>query len=133
MSHPDGISYLYAYSYRLCRVALMVFYITSLLRLLQIEHWRRRLSALACAGRMPLTNYLLQTAMGLLIFRPWGLGLYGQAGPAVDFALAVMLYCLVQLPFSAYWLRHFRFGPMEYLWRFGTYGKMPRLRLDGAN
>ncbi len=122
------LAYLYGYSYRVCRAALMVFYVTSLLRLIQRPAWATGLRPLALAGRMALSNYLLQTAIALFIFRPWGLGLYGRCGPAASFALAVGIYVIVQLPFSVWWLRRFQFGPLEYLWRAATYGRFPPMR-----
>jgi uncharacterized protein len=82
----------------------------------------RWLRPLACAGRMPLSNYLLQTVLASLIFYGWGLGFWGQAGPTVETLLAIALFVFVQLPLSCGWLRRFRYGPLEYLWRRFTYG-----------
>ena len=72
---------------------------------------------------MPLTNYLLQTLMGTFIFYGWGLGFWGQVGPALNIVLAVVLYFAIQIPLSIWWLKHFRYGPMEYFWRLLTYGR----------
>lgn len=72
---------------------------------------------------MPLRNYLLQTLMRLTIFYGWGLGFWMQAGPLASLLLAVVLFFLVQLPLSGWWLTHNRYGPMEWLWRKLTYGR----------
>jgi uncharacterized protein len=81
---------------------------------------------LALAGRMPLSNYLLQTALASALFYGWGLGLWNTTGPALETAIAVFLFCAVQLPLSAAWLAHFRQGPLEGLWRRFTYGAPAR-------
>ena len=81
---------------------------------------------LVVAGRMPLSNYLLQTLMASAVFYGWGLGWWGRAGPALETLLAIALFLLVQLPLSALWLRRFRYGPVEYLWRRVTYGRRAR-------
>ena len=41
-------------------------------------------------------------------------------------ALAVILFVVVQLPLSVAWLKRFRYGPLEYVWRVFTYGSAPR-------
>jgi len=81
---------------------------------------------LALAGRMPLSNYLLQTALASALFYGWGLGLWNTTGPALETAIAIFLFCAVQLPLSAAWLTRFRQGPLEGLWRRFTYGAPPR-------
>ena len=72
---------------------------------------------------MPLTNYLLQTALATILFYGWGLGFWGRVGPAREVATAVTLFVVVQLPFSAWWLSRHRLGPLERVWRRVTYGR----------
>jgi uncharacterized protein len=74
------------------------------------------------AGRMPLSNYLLQTAMASFVFYGWGLGWWNAAGPMRETVLALALFVFVQLPLSSAWLARFRYGPLEYAWRRFTYG-----------
>jgi len=114
------------------RAALMCFYAVTLVRLALAPATARFFRIFALPGRMPLTNYLLQTAMGLAIFYGWGLGLWGRTTPLEEMALAVGLYALVQLPLSALWLGRFRYGPIEYVWRRLTYGSLPRRALQRA-
>jgi uncharacterized protein len=109
-------------AYSICRVSTMVFYVATIVRAVHHTKWRRRLEPLASAGRMPLTNYLMQTAIATFIFYGWGLGFWGQVGPALDLVLAFAIFFLVQMPLSRWWLRHFDTGPLEYLWRRLTYG-----------
>ncbi len=84
---------------------------------------------LAPAGRMPLTNYLLQSvAMGGLL-SGWGLGLGAALGYSEAVALAVAIF-VAQLALSRWWLQHQAQGPLEALWRRWTYWRMPPLRAD---
>jgi uncharacterized protein len=85
------------------------------------------LAPFAAVGRMALTNYLLQSVVGTLIFYSFGLGLFGSLGPAVLLPMAVAIFA-VQVPLSIWWLGRFRYGPVEWLWRGATYGRMPALR-----
>lgn len=73
-------------------------------------------------GRMALTNYLLQTILCIFIFYGVGLGLGGNIGPSMFLVIGIGIY-LLQMCFSAFWLRHFNYGPFEWIWRMLTYGK----------
>lgn len=80
------------------------------------------LHRLAPAGRMALTNYLMQSVVFTLLFYGYGLGFYGEFGRAAVTLLALLLYGF-QLWFSHWWLQRFRAGPLEWLWRSLTYGQ----------
>ena len=108
------------------RAALMCFYALTLVRLAGVPRVARLLRVFTFAGRMPLSNYLLQTLLGLFIFYGWGLGFWGKTTPLAELVLAVALYAAIQLPLSAWWLSRFRYGPVEYLWRRLTYGRLTR-------
>lgn len=71
-------------------------------------------------GRMALTNYLSQSLLAVIYFYGIGLGQYGQLGLGETCLLSLLLFG-VQILFSRFWLDHFRFGPMEWLWRVLTY------------
>ena len=109
--------------YVLCRVGIMIFYVSVIIRGVHNERWRRRFAPVTLAGRMPLTNYLLQTLIGTFLFYGWGLGLWGKVGPALDLVLAVAIFFLIQVPLTRLWLSRFQLGPMEYVWRVLTYGR----------
>ncbi|MDH5824413.1 DUF418 domain-containing protein [Luteimonas sp. RD2P54] len=87
----------------------------------------RLLAPLAPAGRMALTNYLLQSLAGSLLFYGYGLALWGRLGHAGLLLLALAVFAL-QVAASRWWLARFRFGPAEWLWRWATYGARPPLR-----
>lgn len=114
------------------RLGLMLFYALTLALLAQQPGWRQRLAPLAATGRMPLTNYLLQTALATFIFHGWGLGHWGRADTAAQIGLALALFTLVQVPLSVAWLRRFEQGPLEYLWRLMTYGRPARVPAPGS-
>lgn len=109
--------------YALCRIGIMIFYVCAIIRGMQSETWRRRFSPITLAGRMPLTNYLMQTLIGTFLFYHWGLGLWGTVSPALGMVLAVAIFFIVQVPLTQLWLTNFQIGPMEYLWRLLTYGR----------
>ncbi len=108
------------------RAALMCFYALTVVRLAAMPGPARALHIFTYAGRMPLSNYLLQTLMGLAVFYGWGLGIWGKTTPLAELLLAVVLYAAIQLPLSAWWLSRFRYGPIEYVWRRLTYGRLAR-------
>jgi uncharacterized protein len=88
----------------------------------------KRLSA---AGRMAFTNYLGASAVMAVIFQGWGLGLFGHfMRPGME--LFVLLGWALMLAGSPWWLARFRYGPLEWLWRCLTYGRVFPLRREAA-
>jgi len=82
---------------------------------------------LAAVGRMALTNYLAQSVMCAVFFYGWGFGWYGHLGYAWQIAVVAGVWT-AQLLWSVLWLRYFRFGPVEWLWRSLTYMRMQPAR-----
>ena len=95
----------------------MMFYVLTIVRLAQMPAWQRIFAPMAAAGRMPLTNYLMQTLIATTIFYGWGFGLWGTVGPAAGLALAFAIFFVIQVPLSLWWLKRFEMGPMEWVWR----------------
>lgn len=85
------------------------------------------LSLVAPLGRMALTSYLTQSVLLGAIFYGYGLGLFGRLGEARALAIAIAIY-VAQAILCALWLRRYRFGPVEWLWRSFTYGARQPLR-----
>ncbi len=83
--------------------------------------------AFAAVGRTALSNYLLQTVLATSIFYGHGLGLFGSVSRVEMLGVVVAIWA-VQVPLSVVWLRYFRFGPIEWLWRTATYGEQQPLR-----
>jgi uncharacterized protein len=83
---------------------------------------------LASVGRLALTNYLLHAFIIASVSYSWGFGLYGKMGPAQGLLIVAVAFPLMVL-WSGWWMRRFRFGPCEWVWRSLTYGKLPPMRL----
>ncbi|MCC8537246.1 DUF418 domain-containing protein [Xanthomonas axonopodis pv. poinsettiicola] len=81
---------------------------------------------LAPAGRMALSNYLLQSLLCTWIFYGYGLGYFEQLPRVWQLPFAVGMFA-VQVVVSRWWLRWFRFGPVEWLWRSATYLRVPQM------
>jgi len=82
---------------------------------------------LAAAGRMAFSNYLGTSLIMTTIFYGYGLGLFGQLHRAQLYWLVLGQWLLI-LWWSPLWLRHFRYGPFEWLWRRLSRGRVVRLR-----
>ncbi|MEH7503049.1 DUF418 domain-containing protein [Neobacillus drentensis] len=101
------------------------FYVGVLILLLNFSMVRQVLSPLKSYGRMALTNYLSQTILILVAGKV--LDLFDRITYLQSLNLCLSIY-VIQLLFSTVWLRYFRFGPMEWLWRMLTYFESPPMR-----
>lgn len=84
-------------------------------------------SALAAVGQMALTNYLMHSIICTTIFYGHGLGLFGQYNYLEQMYFVLGIW-IVELIWSPLWLRAFRFGPFEWLWRSLTYWQLQPLK-----
>jgi len=89
--------------------------------------WIERLRPFGVAGRMALTNYMLQAAVFDVLGSAWALDL--KFRPYVYIVAAPLLFA-AQAAFSAAWLSRYRFGPLEWLWRCMTYARVQPLRRE---
>jgi uncharacterized protein len=113
--------------YDAANIALTVFLISGflLLYLRNPQGWMRHF---APYGRMALTAYLTQSIIGVVIFHGWGIGALGKLHDWQTLLLAILVIGL-QMAACHWWLTRFRYGPLEWLWRCGTYLKwIPILR-----
>lgn len=106
-----------------------LFYASVILMLLRHGRWQRRLSGLAAVGRMPLSNYLLQTIVVTTLLYGYGAGLHGRFGIITGLPVVCVIF-MAQVALSRWWITRFRFGPVEWLWRSATYGGLQPLRLN---
>lgn len=105
---------------------LFIFYIFTLMRLLQKEKWQTLLRPFQYVGRMALTNYISHTIVTLLVF---GLLFKNDyLAPLWVGPLFCISFYTLQIFISRWWLSHYQYGPLEYIWRLGTYGKMMPLK-----
>ncbi len=82
---------------------------------------------LADAGRCAFTNYIGCSALGLVVFSGWGLGLFGQLA-RIELYGVMLAFWAIMLAWSGWWLARFRHGPLEWLWRCLTYGRRMPMR-----
>lgn len=78
------------------------------------------LRMMASVGRMALTNYLMQSIICTTIFYGYGFGLYERTERTEQLGILLAI-CAFQLVFSHLWLKAFRFGPFEWVWRTFSY------------
>lgn len=101
--------------------ALAVFYVTTITLLSQSKLGHRLLHPFKYMGQMALTNYLSQTLIGVV-----GLSIFVKNTvmlPLWSLMLIAVFICSVQIIMSKWWLSKYQFGPVEWLWRIGTYKK----------
>lgn len=90
-------------------------------------HW---LHTFSYVGRMALTNYLFHSVIYVLLFRGPFFGLAGQVG-AIICMVPVLVVFPLQILFSKWWLKHYHYGPAEWLWRSMTYRQWQPLKRNG--
>ena len=112
--------------------ALALGYAATIVLAAQHARWRRFVKPLAAVGRMALTIYLVQTLMFTTLFYGYGFGQVFMIGPAAVLAYAVVFFA-IQILVANWWLKYFRFGPMEWLWRSLTYLKVHPIRIQQKN
>jgi uncharacterized membrane protein YeiB len=127
-SYPQVTRMFINLSWSLGVMAMTFAYAAALTLLLQKDKWKKKLAFLAPVGRMGLTNYLLHVIPYVILFH-YGFNLSGKIGPFYRLLLALPVYAgLIYL--SHWWFKHFRIGPVEWLWRSLTYLKFQPMRLD---
>lgn len=100
----------------------------SLLSIIYYTKWGETIFfPLTAVGKMSFTNYLSHTFFGILLFYGVGFGLGGQLNLAPIFVIAVLMYAF-QVLYSYFWLKYFKFGPLEWGWKCLTYKKKFPLR-----
>jgi uncharacterized protein len=113
--------------YDLNRLAGALGYIGLVMLVCRTRVLPRLRARLAAAGQMALSNYLMQTLICSTLFYGYGFGWFGYLERYQILLVAVAIWAF-QLWVSPLWLRHFRFGPMEWVWRSLTYWKRQPLR-----
>lgn len=104
-----------------CGIALALLY--------QKEAFKNTLSIFAPFGRMALTNYIMQSVICSFIYNSYGLALFATDGP-LAFTLVGLGILIFQLIFSHFWLSRYQYGPLEWVWRVGTYRKWQPIKKD---
>jgi len=85
---------------------------------------------LSSVGKMAFSNYIFMSLSGMFIFYGNGLGLFAQVGRAPQLLIVAGIWAIM-LIISPLWLNHFRFGPLEWLWRSLTYLSFQAMKEPG--
>jgi len=101
-------------------------YVAIVTLMMEKEACWRVMSPLAHVGRMALTNYLFHGLVIAIFTYQWGLGLYGEMGPFWGLMAVFAIFPLMVIA-SSWWIARFQFGPIEWLWRTLTYGRIQPL------
>lgn len=125
--NPSGL--LHTLFYATSVVPLSLAYISIICLTWVKTNGKNKMKILAPMGRMALTNYLMQTFIGIIVFYGVGFGLGGNIGPSVFIPIGLAIY-VFQCVFSIIWLKYFNYGPFEWIWRMLTYGKKLPLRKE---
>lgn len=100
--------------------AMTLFFVSGTALLYHTTAWGKRLIVIAPYGKMSFTNYLGQSVVGALLFYGWGFGLHTCCGHTVSLLMG-MVFVLLQVLFCRWWMSHHKRGPLEELWRRGTW------------
>ena len=121
-------NWLLPFSFGLIRDQWLTFtYLAAALWLLgRVPALAGRLHFVSAAGRMALTNYLVQIALLDLLFSGYAFHV-APLRPPIGFAAAIISFA-VECAWSTVWLKHFQFGPAEWLWRSLTYAERQPMR-----
>ena len=124
----DRLTMLFTYiAYDLERLPIALAFLALLMMLCKAGAARWLTGRLAATGQMALTNYILQSAICTFVFTGCGLGWYGRLERHQLYYVVAGCWA-VSLVASPVWLRHYRFGPLEWCWRSLTYWKRQPMR-----
>lgn len=117
------VNAVYMLIYEINNIFLGFSYILIILVLSKVIIFSQILKPLQYAGRMALTNYLLQSLIFIFIMYSWGLGYFASFTPCQCLIMTVCVFAC-EILFSWLWLKRFSYGPMEWIWRKLTYGTL---------
>ncbi|WP_235993073.1 DUF418 domain-containing protein [Heyndrickxia sporothermodurans] len=102
---------------------ILSFAYVAIIALFMSYKWTGRLlKPFAASGRMSLTIYITQSIVGTFIFYGYGLGLYSKLTLGTSMLLAIGIF-IIQVVLAEIWFMKFKYGPLEKIWRYFTYGK----------
>lgn len=120
-----------AYNY-IGSIAMALAYVGIIMRLAQSYRLADLQMRLAAVGRTAFTNYILHSVICTFIFYGFGLGLFGHLERWQQ-ALVVIAIWVLQLVAAPQWLRKYRFGPLEWLWRSLTYREFQPMQRNSVS
>jgi uncharacterized protein len=128
-SNFDRVTFAFAYvAYDIERLPVALADMALLMILCKAGALRWLTSRLAAIGQMALSNYILHSVVCTFVFTGYGFGLYGRLERYQLYYVVAGCWA-ISLAASPIWLRHFRFGPLEWCWRSLTYWKRQPMRI----
>ena len=124
--HPRGLT-VHSLLYAVSVIPMALGYATAVCLWYHRRPSGKLFTSLAAPGRMALSNYISQSLVGVLLFYGLGFGL-GCSFGLVYVELTAFVVFVLQIVVCKWWLHHFRFGPLEWVWRMLTYGRFFNLR-----
>ena len=109
-------------------IALALAYISALMLIVKKDLFARCRRRLGNVGRMAFTNYILMTIICTTLFYGHGFGLIGSVPRWGQLVITIVIWVVIVV-LSNYWLKRYRFGPLEWLWRSLTYKKRHEMKL----
>ncbi|NER14678.1 DUF418 domain-containing protein [Leptobacterium flavescens] len=125
---------LMVFIYRLmfiCDMLMGLFYLWLITWLFRYNFWKKLFNPLKYVGRMALTNYIMHSLIGLILFSSVGFKLYESLSPSETLTIAVATF-VFQVIFSKLWLSYFNYGLLEWVWRCFSYKKLLPLKKKTA-
>ena len=121
---PEGLLYTAVYAFTIFPLAIV--YMIGLALVFEKPWIHKLLKQVLPVGRTAFSNYVGQSLIGIILFYGIGFGWAQQFGPLAWTILAVIIFT-VEVIVSSIWLKYFRFGPLEWIWRSFTYAKIQPL------
>jgi uncharacterized protein len=126
--NPDPAESLYYLIFvDLGRLPFVLGYLSLIILVFRTEVLKRIGDWMVAVGRMALSNYLIQSVIGALVFYGFGLAQFDQM-TRLDIAMVIVFVWIFQVIFSVIWMKIFYYGPFEWLWRSLTYWRIQPLR-----
>lgn len=123
---PEGLLYTAFYAFTIFPLAIV--YMIGLALAFEKPWIHKLLKPVLPVGRTAFSNYVGQSLIGIILFYGIGFGWAQQLGPLAWTILAVIIFT-VEIIASSVWLKYFRFGPLEWIWRSFTYAEIQPIRV----
>jgi uncharacterized protein len=104
-------------------------YIGIIMLICKSNGWKRFKDWMSAVGRMAFSNYILQSVICTVIFTGFGFALFGRVERIYQILIVFAVWVMV-IVFSKVWMKHYRFGPLEWLWRTLTYWKKQGMKRE---
>jgi uncharacterized protein len=112
------------------RLPFVLGYLSLIILVFRMAIFSRIGDWMQAAGRMALTNYLMQSILAAFLLYGFGLGQFNQLR-RLDLVAVIIAVWILQVAYSVFWMKRFHYGPFEWLWRSLTYWQAQPLRKTG--